>query len=96
MLRSFRASTNIGGTLAGQNYPHFVRIAGNRSAWLFDSPCAMVWSMTVGTGVQAVELSPYMPCADDEGLESFVLSRLFPPCYTPPSLSGFSSPDGQG
>jgi hypothetical protein len=43
----------------------------------------------VGTEVQAVSLSPYTPYIDVEELGSFTLSRLFPPCYTPSSLSGF-------
>ncbi len=95
MLRSF--PIHLYGWYADwAELPSLRPIEGNRAAWLFDYPYAMVWSMTVGTGVQAVSLSPYMPCADGEGLDSFVLSRLFPTCYAPPSLSRFSSPREQG
>ncbi len=40
--------------------------------------------MTVRTGVQAIQLSPYTPYADVEGPDRFTLSRLLPQYATLP------------
>lgn len=69
-----------------QSQHHGLWIAPKRR---LDYPAPLPPVQVVGTEVQAVSLSPYTPYIDVEELGSFTLSRLFPPCYTPSSLSGF-------